>query len=300
MNADSSRTLPPLDPGWLIIEGRPLFHRASVAAGADAPAIVHVHGFGISGTYLEPTARLLTVDFRNFVPDLPGHGRSMRAEQRPDIPALTRALVAYCDAVGVDRATFVGNSLGCPIICELVTNFHDRVEAAVLVSPAGGPNNQPLVRAIAQMTLDGVREPVAMVPIAVRDYLRFGVLSGLSLFRALVQFPTLERLRHLDVPTLVIAGVRDPLVRIDRVGVIAGLPHVRAVSVPGAHALNFSRPEIVSALIRAHLTGGPLESDDPPLRGVVEVEVPETAIEGMDDIDRPWVGRAWRRLTRHA
>lgn len=277
-----------------------MFHRSSVTAGHDAPAIVHVHGFGISGTYLEPTADLLVDDFRNFVPDLPGHGRSMRPEHRPDIPALARALVAYCDAVGIERATFVGNSLGCPVICELVTTFHDRVEGAVLVSPAGGPNNQPLARAITQMSLDGVREPVAMVPIAVRDYLRFGVLSGLSLFRALTRFPTLERLRHMDVPTLVIAGVRDPLVNIDRVGVIAGLPHVRAVSIPGAHALNFSRPETVSALVRAHLTGGPLQADTGPLAGVVELDVPDAPVEGMDDIDRPWIGRAWRRLTGHA
>ena len=121
--------------------------------------MVHVHGFGISGTYLEPTAERLTHRFRTFVPDLPGMGRSMRRERPLDIPGLAAALMSYCDEVGVEQATFVGNSLGCPIICEVAATYPDRIERAVLVSPAGGPMNQPLGRAIAQMALDGPREP---------------------------------------------------------------------------------------------------------------------------------------------
>ena len=71
----------------------------------------------------------------------------------------------------------VGNSLGCPIIVEVATTFPDRIQRAVLVSPAGGPNNQPLGRAIGQMAMDGLREPLSMLPIATRDYLRFGGTS---------------------------------------------------------------------------------------------------------------------------
>ena len=161
--------------------------------------------------------------------------------------------MSYCDAVGVERATLVGNSLGCPIIVEVATAFPDRIEHAVLVSPAGGPNNQPLGRALRQMAIDGFREPLSMVPIAARDYLRFGVLRSWSLFKAMTRYPTLERLPHMVMPTLVIAGDRDPLVDVDRVHVFAGLPHVEAVKVHGAHALNYSAPELVAALIEAHL-----------------------------------------------
>jgi pimeloyl-ACP methyl ester carboxylesterase len=264
-----------LVPGWLIVDGIPMYHRRCVSAGDDAPAIVHVHGFGISGTYMEPTARLLTQRYRTYVPDLPGHGRSMRPDHPVDLPALARSLIAYCDAVGVERATFVGNSLGCPVICEVATTFPDRIEGAVLVSPAGGPNNQPLARALRQMVLDSVREPVAMVPVAVRDYLSFGLVAGFSLFRAMMRFPTLERVRHLHVPTLVVAGRRDPLVNVERVHIFSGLPQVRAVVVPGAHALNFSAPALVAALVDAHMSGASLRDDDGgPLSTVVELEIP--------------------------
>jgi pimeloyl-ACP methyl ester carboxylesterase len=252
--------VPPLEPQWVIVDGLPVFHRTCMDAGPTAGAIVHVHGFGISGTYLEPTAALLAPRHRTYVPDLPGMGRSMRPRQPLDLPGLARALMAYCDAVGVERAALVGNSLGCPIIVEVATAFPDRITHAVLVSPAGGPNNQPLARALRQLAVDGFREPISMVPIAVRDYLRFGALRSLSLFKAMTSYPTLERVRNLVMPTLVIAGDRDPLVRIDRAHVFAGLPNVQAVKVRGAHALNYSEPELIASLIEAHLAGRPIAS----------------------------------------
>ena len=264
------RPVPPLQPGWVIVDDQPLFHRMCVDAGPASDVIVHVHGFGISGTYLEPTAARLATRHRTYVPDLPGMGRSMRPKRPLDVPGLARALVSYCDAVGVERATFIGNSLGCPIIVELATSFPERIDRAVLVSPAGGPNNRPLGRAIGQMALDGLREPPSMIPIAARDYLRFGVLQSLSLFRAMTRYPTLERLPNLVVPTLVIAGARDPLVRVGRVHVLAALPHVDAVRVPGAHALNFSAPELIADLVEAHLANEPLVAPTGP-RSVVEV-----------------------------
>jgi pimeloyl-ACP methyl ester carboxylesterase len=266
--------LPPLAPGWVIVDDLPMFHRHHTDAGDDKPNVVHVHGFGISGTYLEPTAALLTDRYRTFVPDLPGMGRSHRPARTLDVPGLANALIGYLDAVGVERATFIGNSLGCPTIVEVAATHPDRIERTVLVSPAGGPNNQPLVRALRQMATDGLREPPSMVPIAVRDYLRCGVIQSVALFRAMTRYPTLERIHHLTMPTLAIAGERDPLVRIDRVRVLSDLPHVQAVKVPGAHALNFSAPELIAALIDAHITGGPLTAPSGPLS---QVEVLDTA-----------------------
>jgi pimeloyl-ACP methyl ester carboxylesterase len=251
-----------LQPEWLIVDHLPMFHRhhqpSESADGHGVEAIVHVHGFGISGTYLEPTAAVLATRYRTFVPDLPGMGRSLRPRHGLDLPGLARALVGYLDTVGVERATLVGNSLGCPVIIEVAASYPHRIHSAVLVSPAGGPNNQPLGRALRQMAQDGLREPPSMLPIAVRDYLRFGALQSLSLFKAMTRYPTLANLHLLDVPTLVIAGARDPLVKFSRAFVLAALPHVTAVKVPGAHALNFSRPELIAELVEAHITGGPL------------------------------------------
>jgi len=268
------RPVPPLQSGWLIVDGLPMFHRSATDAPSSAGAIVHVHGFGISGTYLEPTAALLAADHPTFIPDLPGMGRSVRPERQLGVSELAASLISYCDVVGVERATFVGNSLGCPVILEVASRFPDRIERAVLVSPAGGPNNMPLWRALAQMAMDAPREPLSMIPIAVRDYLRFGLLQSWRLFASMTQYPTLERVAGLVMPTLVIAGDRDPLVRVDRVGVFAGLAHVDAVKVTGAHALNFSAPELIAGLIAAHLDGGPLVA---PVNSTARVDVLDVA-----------------------
>ena len=45
----------------------------------DARVMMHLHGFGLSGRYLLPTAERLRDEFHTLVPDLPGFGRSGRA-----------------------------------------------------------------------------------------------------------------------------------------------------------------------------------------------------------------------------
>jgi len=45
----------------------------------------------------------------------------------------------------------------------------------------------------------------------------------------------------------------------------AGLPHVDAVTVPGAHALNYSNPQLVAELIEAHMAGEPLVTHMPKI-----------------------------------
>jgi hypothetical protein len=47
------------------------------------------------------------------------------------------------------------------------------------------------------------------------------------------------------------------------------LPHVDIVSVPGAHALNYSDPQLIAELIEAYLAGEPL-STQTGRRSVVE------------------------------
>ena len=109
------------DRGWVTeyvqVEGRSVYYRRSV--GGSGVPVVHIHGFAISGAYLMPTARLLADRWVNVVPDLPGYGRSERRDYVLDVPALAGALLAVLDALDIDRAVLVGNSMGCPIGLEV-------------------------------------------------------------------------------------------------------------------------------------------------------------------------------------
>ncbi|HEX5880110.1 MAG TPA: alpha/beta hydrolase [Actinomycetota bacterium] len=246
----------------LQIRGKAVHCRRSTG-GIGVP-IVHVHGFAISGEYLMPTARPLASRWVNVVPDLPGYGRSERHDRVLDIPALAEALLDVLDALDIDKAVLLGNSMGCPIGLEVAHAAPDRVHRLVLVSPAGGVHNQPLVRALGQLARDGLRESPRMIPVALPDYMRFGPLNGLRLFRELTLFPSLERLTHTPVPTLAVLGGRDPLLPSPaRVREVARLApeHLEVVLVEkAAHAVNFSHPEELAGAIELWLDDGLAES----------------------------------------
>lgn len=231
--------------------------------------MMHLHGFGLSGRYLMPTAERLAGDFHTFVPDLPGFGRSGKAKAL-DVPDLAKAAAGFLEDRGVESVTLVGNSMGCPVICEFAYLYPERLERAVLVAPAGGLHNQPLHRAMRQIAHDGVREPTRMLSVAVPDYLRFGVPSTFKMFRALTQYPSLQRLLDLKVPTLVVLGDRDPLMpspaRIREVAEQTD-SHVLLVVIEGAaHAINFSHPGELAHIIRLFMSDQPIV-DDPDSPG---------------------------------
>jgi len=254
----------------LEVEGRSLHCRRSI--GGSGVPVVHIHGFAISGAYLMPTARALAGRRVNLVPDLPGYGRSERRGKVLDIPALSAALLAVLDALDIDQAVLVGNSMGCPIGLEVAHVAPQRVHSLVLVSPAGGVQNQPLYRALGQLAKDVARESPRMFPVALPDYLRFGPVNGLRLFHELTLFPSLDRLLHTSVPTLAVLGGRDPLMpppsRVREVGRLAHENVSIAVIERAAHAVNFSHPEELARLIELWLDGTLTADGDRLPRGV--------------------------------
>jgi pimeloyl-ACP methyl ester carboxylesterase len=244
----------PLASRWVIANGTPVLVRHG-GDDLDAPAVIHVHGFAISGRYMLPTAERLAGEFRTYVPDLPGFGRSPRPEDATTIPHLADYVAGVLDEAGVERATVVGNSLGCAILTAFADRHPDRLERAVLVSPAGGVHSQPLLRAVGQLMADATREPPSMATVAVPDYMSFGLVGSLRLFLAMTRFPAFEALVRLSVPVLAVLGTRDPLLpparRVRQVAQQIGPNTTVAVIKDAAHAINFSHPVELAELIRA-------------------------------------------------
>jgi pimeloyl-ACP methyl ester carboxylesterase len=252
--------MPPLVGRWTTVAGLRVYSRVAETSETSATPIVHIHGFAISGRYLEPTAARLASHYPTYVPDLPGHGYSEKPRRPLGIPEQAEALAGYLDVVGVPRAVVLGNSTGCLVAAEFAHRYPDRTECAVLVSPAGGRHNRPLGRGIVQLARDGLREPPSLARIAVPDYVRFGLVNSLRAFRHMTQFPTTERLMHVPVPFLAVIGTRDPLISSSQMERIfrspADIDLVRHVDA--AHAINFSHPESLARLVDAYLRGQPL------------------------------------------
>jgi pimeloyl-ACP methyl ester carboxylesterase len=262
-----------LEEVWTIFDGLPLLYRTNITPPPDgARTIIHIHGFAISGRYLLPTASRLATEYATFVPDLPGFGRSHHPPHPLSIDQLGDAVLRFMDHIGIERAVLLGNSLGCPIIASMVSEHVDRIEAVVWVSPAGGLYNLPIYRGVGQMALAGLREPPRMVPIAVTDYARYGLIPSVNLLWSMLHYPTVQRLHQMVLPTLVVIGSRDPLVSEAAIAQRAvELPHVTAAVIEGAaHAINFSHPDQLANVVRCFLEGRPI-TGDPAAKGAVRV-----------------------------
>lgn len=129
-----------LESVWTRVGGLRVHARAS---GGPAPeertAVVLVHGLIVSSRYMVPTAERLALHRRVFAPDLPGFGRSERPLEPLDVAALADALSDWMGQVGLERATLVGNSMGCQVIADLAVRHPGRVEQAVLQGPTMNP-----------------------------------------------------------------------------------------------------------------------------------------------------------------
>ena len=130
-----SATSPPLVSRWDEV-GDVLIHSRVGGAG---PAVVLVHGYGVSGRYLLPLASVLAARCATYVPDLPGCGRRGRPAPAMGIGDLADTLGDWLDVVGLSSPGFVANSMGCQIVTELAVRRPHRVGPLVLMAPTIEP-----------------------------------------------------------------------------------------------------------------------------------------------------------------
>jgi 2-hydroxy-6-oxonona-2,4-dienedioate hydrolase len=212
--------------------------------------LVFVHGIGISGKYLLPTAERLAPHVRALVPDLPGTGRSRRPPRALGVGGTAGALHAWLDAIGIERASFLGNSMGCQTIVRLAAERPERVDKLVLVGPTVDPRARALGRQILRLARDAFQEPVRLVGIAAWDYVVYGPLRLMQTGRSVVDDAIEVHAPNVAAPTLVVRGEHDPLVpQAWAEELTALLPDGRLEVVAGApHAVNYTAADQLAAL----------------------------------------------------
>jgi 2-hydroxy-6-oxonona-2,4-dienedioate hydrolase len=227
------------------------------AAFPDKPAIILVHGLGVSGTYMLPLARLLAPQLRVLVPDLPGFGRSNKSQRILTVPQLTDALAAWMTVNEISDAFLLGNSLGSQVVVDLAVRYPELVAAAVLTGPTVDPQARTALRQIAGLLLDAVREPPRLLFIAARDYFRAGFKRMAITLRHALEDPVEAKLPFVRVPTLVVRGGKDPLVPEAWAEEVARLvPDASLIVIPGAaHAVNFNAAGELAAEVLRFLNG---------------------------------------------
>ncbi len=105
-------------------------------AGEGSPVLM-LHGLGATKASFLPTLTALADTHRVIAMDLPGFGNSDKPLRGAyDAAFFADAAVALLDALGIDRAAVLGNSMGGRAAIELGLRCPERVERLVLLAPS--------------------------------------------------------------------------------------------------------------------------------------------------------------------
>jgi pimeloyl-ACP methyl ester carboxylesterase len=123
-------------------------HRVCFRYGGEGPLIVLIHGITGHSAQWELAIEELADEFTILAPDLLGHGESAKPRGDYSLGAYASGVRDILLALGHERASIVGHSLGGGVAMQFAYQFPERCERLVLVSSGGlGREVHPLLRA---------------------------------------------------------------------------------------------------------------------------------------------------------
>ena len=248
--------------------------------GAEgAPVLLMMHGFTFSLETWDALVPLLTEDYRVVRYDLLGHGMTGPDPQARYAPEERAAFAGeLMDALGIERAVLVGNSLGGLAAWRLAAMAPERVSALVLIDPGAYPMNgttevpapvPPMLAAylrtvpepafeasIARIYADPSAVPEERLATLRAMMLRDG--NGDAFVASLKEFtlPDPEPgLRTIAAPTLIVWGTKDQVIPpADGERLAEVMPNATLVRLDGVgHVAQEEAPEAVAAAIEGFL-----------------------------------------------
>ena len=122
----------------------------SYLEAGEGPLVLLVHGMAGTARNWEAVIEPLALHNTVIAPDFPGHGESAPGGGDYSLGSLASGLRDLMIALGHERATLVGHSLGGGVALQFTYQFPEMVERLVLVSSGGlGPEVGAVLRAAA-------------------------------------------------------------------------------------------------------------------------------------------------------
>ncbi len=135
------------------LHGRRIVYRIA----GSGPPVVLVHGMLNSSSHWQAVALDLAEDYTVIAPDLIGHGDSAAPRGDYSLGAHAASIRDLLTAMGVERASIVGHSLGGGVAMQFFYQFPARVQRLVLISSGGlGHEVSPMLRTATLPGMSGV------------------------------------------------------------------------------------------------------------------------------------------------
>jgi pimeloyl-ACP methyl ester carboxylesterase len=241
--------------------------RTVVHSGGKGEPLVLFHGAGTADGF--DFAETLTEKFRVIVPYHPGFGESGDDPSFTDIHDYVMHYLELFDAMGVDRFSLLGLSMGGHLAARFAAEHGHRLKKMALAAPAGlfdpayppldiisTPGEQLIGMLVSDFGVLKPRLPERPDP----EFLAARYREATSYARMFWERPIDTRLRrHLHrvkTPTLIVWGDEDKLIPVRYLeDWRRHIPHAETRVFKGAgHLVHLERPEVVE-LIGRFLTG---------------------------------------------
>jgi 3-oxoadipate enol-lactonase len=226
----------------------------------DGPAVVFAHGAGGNHLSWWQQVPMFARKYRCVIFDHRGFGQSPEVPSGPGSQAFVRDLKHLLDALNIERASLVAQSMGGRTCLGFTLEYPHRVQALVMADTTGGFGDARMaqLRAEQEAALGEPNPPP-------RTYARhFPHEQPAQAFlyeqiRALnpprqetpVPGPTAEQVRTLRTPTLLIVGEHDVITPPAMIKMFQNyIPHARLAEVAGSgHSVYFEKAEEFNRIV---------------------------------------------------
>lgn len=121
--------------GFVEIDG--VRTRYAEAGSPDLPAVIMLHGTGGHWETFAPNLGALSEHFHCIAVDMVGNGFSEKPDYDYEIPVYVQQTLGVLDHFGIEKAHFIGMSLGAWVGAATAVSYPERVDRMILMSPAG-------------------------------------------------------------------------------------------------------------------------------------------------------------------
>jgi len=258
-----------------IVQGYPAYaYTGGRAFDPALPPMVFIHGAAFDHSVWQWQSRYFAHHgYGALAVDLPGHGRSPGAI-RATIGEWADWVAAFFDAANLSNVVLVGHSMGSLIALETALKDGGRIAKLALVGTAA-----PMPVGDAFMAAANDRSPAALDMEAVWGHSRNAQLMqspvpGMTLLGASRSLnerskpgalhaalnacntyrPSMDAVRALKIPTLVVAGKRDQMTQLKAGKALAAeIPGAKLAILDAGHSMMSEAPRELLAALRGFL-----------------------------------------------
>lgn len=252
--------------------GAVLLHRET--RGEGQPVIL-LHGLFGSASNLLSVSRRLEENYQVIRMDLRNHGKSPHCDTM-DIPNMAQDVLATMDEMGIEKAAFLGHSLGGKVAMQISAVAPSRVESLLVADIAPvryGRGHDAIIDGLLAMDLRALRNREqadellknAVPELAVRQFLLKNLVRDGQSWAWRMNLPVIADCYDLlrdapdeavyQGPSLFIRGEKSRYIIDDnRVGIMKRFPNSRLETIADTgHWLHAEKPQEFNAIVAGFL-----------------------------------------------